>query len=171
MQNDNVDNSGFTFLSLPLKQIPVNEYRSLRERKFFRWATLKRWKYTTKLLAVWVTGFLFSTLIFATKSSQNLVPSDYLGSIVIANIFVLLCLVKLYVAWHHIYTRLLINKIDYQILKPQKTVVWQKPKLMQYRDGLVARFQIRPVLQRLQRTITSIFIALILALLFLIDNS
>ena len=170
MQNDNVDRSGFTFYTLvPSEQIPVNEYRSLQESRFFRWATLERWKYATKLLAVWIAGFLFSTLVFAT-TSHNLTLSDYLWSIIVGNIFVLLCLLKLYSAWHRVYSRLLVNKIDYN-LKPQKTVAWQKPKLMQYRDNLVARFQIRPVLQRLRQTMTSIFIVLSLAFLFLIDKS
>ena len=173
MQNDSVDESGFTFFTpVPSEQIPVNEYRSLQESRFFRWAILERWKYTTKLLAVWITGFLFSTLVFTTKyTGQNLALSDYLWSIIIANIFVLLCLLRVYAAWHRVYSRLLVNKIDYKISKPQKTVVWQKPKLMQYRDNLVARFQIRPVLQRLRQTMTSIFIILSLTFLFLIDNS
>ena len=173
MQNDNVDKSGLTFFSpVPSEQIPVNEYQSLRESKFFRWAILKRWKYTTKLLAVWVAGFLFSTLVFANKSTgNNLTLSNYLWSIIIASIFVLFSLIRLYVAWHNVYSRLLASKIDYKILKPRKTVVWQKPRLMQYRDNLVARFQIRPVLHRLRQTMISIFISLSLAFLFLIDNS
>lgn len=173
MQNDNVDKSSFTsFTPVPLEQIPVNEYRSLQKSKFFRWAILKSWKYTTKLLAVWITGFLFSTLVFATRSTgHDLALSDYLRSIIIADIFVLLCLLRLYVAWHHIYSRLLINRIDYQISQSPKIVTWQKPKLMWERDNLVARFQIRPVLQRLRQTIISIFISLSLAFLFLIDNS
>ena len=173
MQNDNVDKSGLTFFSpVPSEQIPVNEYRSLQTSKFFRWAILKRWKYTTKLLAVWITGFLFSTLVFATRyTGQDLALSDYLWSIIVANIFVLLCLLRLYIAWHHIYSRLLVNKINYQISQPLKTLAWQKPKLMQERDNLVARFQIRPVLHRLRQTTISIFISICLAFLFLIDNS
>ena len=171
MQNDNVDESGFTFFTpVPSEQIPVNEYRSLQESKFFRWAILERWKYTTKLLAVWITGFLFSTLVFSTRSTAyNLALSDCLWSIIIAKILVLVCLLRLYAAWHYVYSRLLVKKIDYT--KQQKTVVWQKPKLMQDRDNLVARFQIKPVLQRLRQTTISIFISLSLAFLFLIDNS
>ena len=173
MQNDNVDESGFTFFTpVPSEQIPVNEYRSLQESRFFRWAILERWKYTTKLLAVWIAGFLFSALVFTTRSTAyNLALSDCLWSIIIANIFVLLSLMRLYAAWHYVYSRLLVNKIDYKISNPQKTIAWRKPKLIQERDNLVARFQIRPVLQRLRQTITSIFLALSLAFLFLIENS
>ena len=173
MQNDNVDESGFTFFTpVPSEQIPVNEYRSLQESRFFRWAILERWKYTTKLLAVWVAGFLFSTLVFTTRSTAyNLALSDCLWSIITANIFVLLCLLRLYAAWHYVYSRLLVNKIDYKILNLKKTAVWEKPRLMQERDNLVAKFQIKPVLQRLRQTTISIFIALSLAFLFLIDNS
>lgn len=172
MQNDNVDESGFTvFTPVPSEQIPVNEYRSLQESRFFRWAILERWKYTTKLLAVWITGFLFSTLFFATRSTiYNLALSDCLWSIVVAKTFVLICLLRLYTAWHYVYSRLLANEIDYKS-KQRKTAVWQKPKLMQKRDNLVARFQIKPVLQRLRQTTISIFICLSLAFLFLIDNS
>ena len=172
MQNDNVDESGFTFFTpVPSEQIPVNEYRSLQESRFFRWAILERWKYTTKLLAVWIAGFLFSALVFTTRSTAyNLALSDCLWSIIIANIFVLLSLMRLYAAWHYVYSRLLVNKIDYKS-KLKKTAVWEKPRLMQERDNLVARFQIRPVLQRLRQTITSIFLALSLAFLFLIENS
>ena len=173
MQNDNVDESGFTFFTpVPSEQIPVNKYRSLQESKFFRWAILERWKYITKLLAVWVAGFLFSTLVFTTRSTaDNLALSDCLWSIITANIFVLLCLLRLYAAWHYVYSRLLVNKIDYKILNLKKTAVWEKPRLMQERDNLVARFQIKPVLQRLRQTTISIFISLSLAFLFLIDNS
>ena len=173
MQNDNVDESGFTFFTpVPSEQIPVNEYRSLQESRFFRWAILERWKYNSKLLAVWIAGFLFSALIFTTRSTAySLALSDCLWSIITAKIFVLLCLLRLYAAWHYVYSRLLVNQIDYKIFKLQKTVAWEKPRLMRERDNLVARFQIKPVLQRLRQTIISIFIALSLAFLFLIENS
>ena len=172
MQNDNVDESGFTFFTpVPSEQIPVNEYRSLQESRFFRWAVLERWKYTTKLLAVWIAGFLFSTLIFTTSTAYSLALSDCLWSIITAKIFVLLCLLRLYAAWHYVYSRLLVNKIDYQISTNPQRIAWQKPKLMQERDSLIARFQIKPVLQRLRQTTISIFITLCLTFLFLINNS
>ncbi|MEL6163393.1 MAG: CGLD27 family protein [Cyanobacteria bacterium J06628_3] len=154
----------FSICPVPRKQIPVNEYRDLKERMFFHWAILEDSKYAAKLLAVWVSGLLIAAFLIAGKSvSRNITYVGFYWSAILAKIAVLLCLMQLYTAWHYLYLRLMNQKIAYKLLESSKTAVWYKPESTLIRDRLIARFQVRPVLKRIKQTI-------LLVLLFLILN-
>ena len=53
------------------RQLPINEYKDLKKSRFFRWAILSRWKYATKLLAVWIGGFLVAMVVLASLSVHH----------------------------------------------------------------------------------------------------
>lgn len=166
MRRHNADKRDYAFFpsSIPLEQLPVKEYLDLRESPFFRWAILKGLKYATKLLAVWISSLLLSMFFFAAKSVHHeLTLSSFLWSGFIAKIIVLCCLLQLYTAWHYIYLRLSDKKVVYEVLGKSKTYIWQKPDLMLTRDLLIVRFQVRPILRRIEQTI------LLLLLFFIFD--
>ena len=169
MQHNNPDERDLAFSSCPVptKQLPVNEYRDLKESAFFRWATLKVSIYTAKLLSVWVTGLLIAEFFIAVISvSHDIKYANFFWSPILGEIAVLLCLVQLYIGWNYVYFRLTNQKIAYKLLKSNKTTVWYKSKSILMRDRLVARFQVRPILKRIKETI--FLVSLFLSINFLI---
>ena len=82
-------------------------------------------------------------------------------------IAVLLFLTRLYVAWHRIHLYLVDREIDYKIYDSIEDNVWCKPKLMLSRDLLIARFQVRPILTRIEQTIFLLLLLLSLNFPFL----
>ena len=152
---------------IPLKQQPVREYWCLREKRFFRWAILRRDRYVTKLLAVWISALLFA-LFFAVLRSPDrpLSYTELLMGAIVAELVVWLTLIRLYFAWQYIYSRLIDREIDYTNLATNKTRLWRKSELVLARDVLIARFQVRPILKRIARSM--LLLALIVGINFLI---
>ena len=145
---------------VPLKQQPVREYWCLRKRRFFRWAILSRGKYVNKLLAVWISTLLLILFVFALRSPDRALPyADFLIGAIIAELVVFLFLIRLYAAWRYVHLRLIQTKIDYTNLTTKKTRLWQKSELVLARDVLIARFQVRPILKRIARSM--VLVALI----------
>ena len=161
MEHSNQDELAHFPCPVPLKQLPVYEYQHLRGSKFFRWAVLNFGKYTTKLLAVGISSLLLVLLFYSARlANRGLTYSEFLGSMMFAELVVLLTLILLYAGWHNLYSRLVDRQIDYKIHSQKKTEVWHKPKSMLLRDRLIARFQVRPILKRLKRTILLLLLLL-----------
>jgi len=158
---------------VPFKQQPVWEYWYLRKRQFYRWAILSPSKYITKLIAVWIAALLLVLLVIAWRSPVNtLRPMDLLLGAFVAELVVGIVLARLYAAWHYVHLRLVQREIDYQVLTTDRTKLWRKSELVSERDRLVARFQVRPTLQRIERSI--LFLVIIassnLLILFVTTN-
>lgn len=77
MQHDRFNEDGFAFSSpVPPEQLPAKQYRDLKARRFFRWAVLNRLKFTTKLLAVWISSLLLAMLVVAARSANSSLAID-----------------------------------------------------------------------------------------------
>ena len=174
MQHDNADRKySFWLCPVPLRQQPVNQYRELRERNFFRWVVLDRPIYCTKLLAVWITGMLLTLYAITIRSDRSgITVSDFLGSAIAGEVAVLFSVIMLYAAWNYVHSRLISLKINYKISSGEFQS-WRKPKSVLMRDSLVARFQVRPILERIKQTIIfSLLLFMVnLLTLFLVINS
>lgn len=176
MKHNNADDRDFAtfFCPVPIHKLPVNQYRNLKESKFSRWAVLERSKYTTKLLAVWISSLLLTMLVVAAKSvGYNTTLVNLVGSAIVADLAVLFCLIKLYTAWNYVHSRLIKQMIAYELSGSRKIAVWHKTELMLLRDRLIARYQIQPILKRIKQTMSlvSLFLSLNFLILFLIINS
>ena len=170
MQHNNLNGNNLTFLSpVPINQQPVYQYRNLQEKKFFRWAVLNSSIYAAKLSAVWTVGFLFTLYAITISYRQyNIIIIDLLWGMTFGNIAVIFCLLKLYTVWLCIYSGLIKSKIVYEIPRLRKTTTWQKPQLMMLRDRLIARIQVRPILQRLKQTLLLLCFSLSFLVLLLL---
>ena len=166
--NENIDAS-----PIPLEQQPVREYWCLKKRRFFRWAILDLSKYVNKLLAVWISSLLLALFVFAMRSPHRVLSySELLIGAIIAELAVLAALIKLYAGWNYIRFRLIHREIDYKIWSFEQTKVYRKPKLMLARDVLIARFQVIPVLKRIEKSMMclTIIISSSFLILFVTTN-
>lgn len=141
------------FCPVPVEQQPINEYQELAESWFFHWVMLPKLKFGQKLTVIW----LLSLLITAPISAASFPPTEatlafLLTSCLGSALFVGLTLIRLYLGWSYIGDRLKKTKIVYEESSWYDGQVWEKPLEDYQRDQLIFTYQVRPILQRLQKS-------------------
>ncbi len=147
---------------VPTEQQPLNEYQQLKESWFFRWAILEKPEYVKKLAWVWS----LSWLIAGPLSAASFAPGKYLGKFILcsaagASVGVLLALVRLYLGWSYVRSRLLSETVFYEESGWYDGQSWTKPENVLTRDRLIVTYQVQPILQRLQGTFTGLALCLV----------
>ena len=141
-----------TFCPVPFEQQPINEYKELKQSWFFAWVTLSKWEFARKLAWIWA----ISLIISAPISAASFPPEDNffifcLSSSLGSALFVALTLIRLYLGWSYIGDRLTKTKITYEESSWYDGQVWEKPVEFHYRDQLIFKHQVKPIIQRLQK--------------------
>ena len=142
-----------TFCPVPFEQQPINEYQELKQSWFFSWVTLSKWAFARKLTWIWA----ISLIISAPISAASFPPEDTLFIFLLSSslgsaLFVALTLIRLYLGWSYIGDRLKNTKITYEESSWYDGQVWEKPREFHYRDQLIFKHQVEPVIKRLQKT-------------------
>ncbi len=78
-----------------------------------------------------------------------------------ASVGVLLVLVRMYLGWSYIKSRLTTETIFYEESGWYDGQTWTKPEEVKSRDLLIATYQIQPILQRIQQSFISLVLLLI----------
>ena len=145
--------SSVKFCPVPSEQQPVNEYQELRESWFFSWVTFPKFKYLRKLACVWLGGWLIAAPIAAASfPPQQETCAFVLSSILGAGLFVAAALLRLYLGWSYVGHGLKQEKIVYEESGWYDGQVWEKPPEVLNRDRLIFTYEVKPILQRLQKS-------------------
>lgn len=140
------------FCPVPLEQQPINEYQELKESWFFSWVTLSKWGFARKLIWIWLWSLLISVPIAAASfPPQKMTPVFLIASGLGASLFVAFTLIRLYLGWVYIGDRLKKTKIVYEESSWYDGQVWEKPLEFYYRDQLIFKHQVEPMIKRLQK--------------------
>ncbi|AFZ44114.1 protein of unknown function DUF1230 [Halothece sp. PCC 7418] len=139
---------------VPPEQLPLNEYEQLKTDWPFRWVTFGRWAYLRKLLWTWGWGWLLAGPLTAASFPIQTHPLEFFccGALG-ASLLVVFIVVRLYLGWSYIRTRLHKAEIPYEESGWYDGQTWEKPEAVLERDRLVVSYQIQPILQRLQMTV------------------
>jgi hypothetical protein len=151
--------SSVEFCPVPIEQQPVNEYEQLRESWFFSWPTLTVFHYSRKLLWVWFWGLLIATPI----SAASFPPAKALFQLVLSSVggaalFIIFVLIRLYLGWSYVGSRLQDEQVFYEESGWYDGQMWLKPPSVLNRDRLIVAYQVQPILARLRKTGTIIAI-------------
>lgn len=138
---------------VPSEQLPLNEYQDLQESWFFRWATLENPRYLTKL--AWIT--IWSWAIAAPIAAASFPLAKYFSQFLListagAILLLFLVLLRLYLGWAYVSSRLMDSNVVYEESGWYDGQVWNKPTEVLTRDRLVATYQIQPLLKRMRQT-------------------
>lgn len=138
---------------VPPEQLPLNEYEQLKTAWPFRWVTFSRGQYIRKLLWTWAWGWLIAGPITAASFPMATSPLKFAlcGSLG-ASLLVIFFVVRLYLGWSYIRTRLEKIAIPYEESGWYDGQTWEKPEAVLTRDQLIVSYQIQPIFQRLQVT-------------------
>jgi len=153
--------SSVSVCPVPAEQQPLNEYEELKSSGFFRTGTLDQHEYIKKLAWIWGLSWLISGPVAAASFAPGKYTAQFiLCGVAGASVGVILAVVRLYLGWSYVRDRLMRPTIFYEESGWYDGQTWTKPPELLTRDRLIVTYQIKPILQRLQRT--SGFLALLL---------
>ena len=138
---------------VPLEQRPINEYQDLKDSWFFRWATLDRVAYVKPTIVLWGLSWLVSGPVAAVSFAPAKHPMQFaLLAAAGASIIPALALLRLYLGWRYVKTRLLNTTVFYEESGWYDGQIWEKPVEVLTQDRLIVSYQVEPILQRLSHT-------------------
>jgi hypothetical protein len=151
---------------VPLEQRPLNEYRSLAESWFFRWATFDLVGYMRPITLLWLGSWLISGPVSAASFWPTKHPIEFaFWAAAGACILPTIALVRLYSGWTYIRKRLFATKIFYEESGWYDGQFWEKHPDMLDQDRLVATYEVQPILHRMEMTLLTIAAVLGLGLM------
>ncbi|WP_072016369.1 CGLD27 family protein [Neosynechococcus sphagnicola] len=130
---------------VPLEQQPIQEYQCLRDSCFFRWATLELTPYSTRILCLWSWSWLLTGPISAGSFS----PRKHLAQFLLlgaagSTLLLILVLLRLYLGWLYIRSRLLNPLVFYEESGWYDGQLWSKPADVLVRDRLIVSYEVQP---------------------------
>ncbi|NUN65913.1 CGLD27 family protein [Pseudanabaena biceps] len=150
---------------VPKDQQPLNEYIELKEAFFYRWAKLSRSQYLLILGRMWL-GF---TVVFAPVAMSIQSPSRHLWEFICVasvggSVGLLFPTLLMLSGWNHVRQRLDSAKIFYEESGWYDGQTWEKPEADLAKDRLLVAYEIKPVMNRLQKTLLGIATFLVISL-------
>jgi len=153
LPDDLTQRTSLAVCPVPSEQLPLNEYEELRQSWYFQWATLDFNHYLRKMVWLWAWSLIVTAPVAAASFAPTKFPLKFLlastgGGILV----VLLALVRLYLGWAYVSSRLVDTAVVYEESGWYDGQIWQKPAEVITRDRLVVSYQIQPLLKRMQAT-------------------
>ena len=146
---------------VPPEQRPINEYQDLKESWFFRWATLDWSAYLKPVIILWVLSWLIAAPVASVSFPPTKHPAQFalLGAAG-ASLIPGLALLRLYLGWVYVKTRLLNTQVFYEESGWYDGQMWEKPPEVLLQDRLIVTHQVQPILNRMNKTFTGFGIAI-----------
>lgn len=151
---------------VPFEQQPLNEYLELQESDFFQWAMVDRQAYLWKITWTWVWSWAIAGPVAAASFAPAKFPLQFgLIGAAGATFFLTLVLMRLYLGWRYVCDRLFSTDVFYEESGWYDGQVWSKPPQVLTQDRLVVTYEIKPAMQRLERTFGVLAVGLLLGMI------
>jgi hypothetical protein len=139
---------------VPPEQRPLEEYRQLSASWFFAWPAGTLQALLQPLVLSWLLAFPLCLLIASGSWPLRHHPPRLVAVAAVAAVLpALLLLVRQWLGWTYVLRRLNSERVEYEESGWYDGQVWEKPLAWRQQDLLVARHQVRPVLERLRRAL------------------
>lgn len=161
----------FLLCPVPEEQKPINAYIGLKENQLTNWTTLSKKNYEKKLVSLFsFFFFLVSFFRFSSFSDTRYLFEWLLINILISLNLLFFLIVLIFSRWKQIEKDFNEPRLFYEEASWYDGQIWEKPFSILKNDKLISTQKIKPILERISRTIFTILSwNLGLFLLFKID--
>ena len=150
---------------VPIYQRPLTEYNDLKYSFTFSWTNKESSSFVKTLMLLLVILIFFTSLIVTTNRNWR---EDELRSLIQITtstlVIFILWLLRLYLGWRYIYTRLMNATITYEESGWYDGQTWVKTNEILIQDRLVGTYEVLPIIDRLGVVISISIIFLILSI-------
>nr|WDA98955.1 hypothetical protein SCTW_173 [Sciadococcus taiwanensis] len=148
---------------VPNEQLPLNEYKAIRQSCFYSLPLLNLQRYSTMLLCIWIILWILISPIVLESFPFLKFPFRYIiVSTTTTNIITHLLLIRIYLTWSYIGKRLVSATVAYEESGWYDGQMWIKPSELLIQDRLINSYEILPALSRVRKTL--IFMSALLAI-------
>lgn len=161
----------FLLCPVPEEQKPINAYIGLKENQLTNWTTLSKKNYEKKLVSLFCFFFVFVSFFrFSSFSDTRYLFEWLLINISISLNLLFFLIVLIFSRWKQIEKDFNEPRLFYEEASWYDGQIWEKPFSILKNDKLISTQKIKPILERILRTIFTILSwNLGLFLLFKID--
>lgn len=155
---------------VPQEQLPLNEYKAIKNSCFYKLPLLHLERYYIKLFCVWLVIWIIISPIILESFPLLKFPLKYiLVSTTTTNIIMTIVLIRLYLTWSYIGKRLISATVTYEESGWHDGQLWIKPSEILMKDRLINNYKILPSLSRIKITLILISIVLMIETLIYIE--
>jgi hypothetical protein len=147
---------------VPKEQQPINEYRTLQDSWFFRWAKLSTADFVKPIVGLWAISLLVTAPVSAASFAPGKHPAEFAIAAMAGGLFLpLLALVQLYVGWLHVQNRLASPTVFYEESGWYDGQTWIKTDEVVAQDQLVLTYDVQPLMRRLKQWLLGLALLLV----------
>ncbi|MGC1310363.1 MAG: CGLD27 family protein [Phormidesmis sp.] len=142
---------------VPVEQIPIKEYESMSESWFYSWGLRSLRGYLMPIVSLWLLSWLVVGPMAAVSFSPDKLTAQFILSASLGALLLpTLALIQLYIGWGHVCDRLSQPAVPYEESGWYDGQIWEKPEDVVNRDRLIADYQVKPPMHRMQKTFATI---------------
>ena len=139
---------------VPRYQRPLSEYNDLKNSFIFSWTTEDLLSFSKNLIILLLSLIFFTSVVITSshgwEKSQTIALLEIISSaLIIFNLWI----IRLYLAWRYIYTRLMNATVSYEESGWYDGQIWVKTNEVLLQDKLVGTYEVSPILHRLRNVI------------------
>ena len=159
-------NEYFENCPVPKAQRPLNEYNELLSSWFFSWPFKNNNVFYKRLIYSWI---FFIPIFLLISSGSVVLNNSYIKlsiiSIVLSLSIPILILFRYLISWNYIYYRLLSENVEYEETGWYDGQTWEKPIEWKEKEYLIAKHEIKPILNITKKLLSITISILILGIL------
>jgi hypothetical protein len=139
---------------VPPSQRPLQEYDQLNQSWFFRWPAADSSGLWRPLGLCWLLSLPMTLLVAWGSLPLRHDPTRLvIAASAAALLLPLVLLLRQWLGWSYVHGRLVSERVAYEESGWYDGQVWEKPISWRQQDLLVARHQVRPVIERLHQAL------------------
>ena len=148
----------FLLCPVPEEQKPINIYIGLKENPLTNWTTLSRKNYEKKLFSITSSFFLLISIFRIGMLEESHYFIEWLlTNCIISSGFLTFLLFVIFYRWKQVEKEFNQPRIFYEEASWYDGQIWEKPFLILKNDKLISTQKIKPILERISRTIFTLF--------------
>jgi hypothetical protein len=139
---------------VPHEQVPLNEYRALRQSFFLGWGCLPAGAFWRRIVGLWLGSAVLVAPIAAVsfpwpRHGLELILWSGLGACLVGSLPVL----HLWLGWRYVLQRLESASIVYEETGWYDGQEWTKSAVELTQDRLLVSYEVSPIVRRISRTL------------------